>query len=44
MEDDKEALIAGVNTMLGIVMKLLNKKTEKKDQQMLLDQTDDKEE
>jgi len=44
LEDDKEALIAGANTMLKIAMKLLNKKALKKDQLLLTDGQEDSQE
>ena len=37
LENDKEALVAGVNTMLQIAVKLLGKKTAKDGQHLLKD-------
>lgn len=44
LENDKEALVAGVNTMLQIAVKLLGKKTAKDGQHLLKDDNGDSEE
>ena len=41
LENDKEALVAGVNTMLEIAVKLMSKKTAKKGQYLLKDDKGD---
>jgi hypothetical protein len=38
LEDDKEALIAGVNTMMEIAVKLLDKKKSKKRLHLMIEE------
>lgn len=44
VENKKEALVAGVNTMLEIAVKLLGKKTAQKGQFLLKDDKEDNQE
>lgn len=41
LEGDKEAILEGINTMLRIALKLVNKKQRRGDQKLLEDNNDD---